>query len=355
MKHINELVGSLSHFLNWDKRRIECAGQIILAMISQKTVSLVHLVFGFRSKAQSESIYKRLKRFLAYDFDLSTIVPMVLSFFALTDKITLIMDRTNWKWGRSNINILFLSVAYKGIGIPIFWMTMNKAGNSNVDERIKVMKMVIRKVGVNRIENFVADREFIGKQWLRFLLEQKIPFVIRVRNDALIEGIMSAQVLFRKIEKGAKTAANRRVMLWGELLYVSGSRSPDGELMVLVSNRYHRCPQSVYKKRWEIEVMFQCMKGRGFNLEETRITDAQKIDRLIFLLSIAFCWMYKTGDKKSQEKPIELKKHGRKAKSIFRYGLDEICSFLANLRRYTKRLCRAISVAFDCESIGCAC
>ena len=29
------------------------------------------------------------------------------------------MDRTNWKWGKSNTNILFLGVAYKGISIPI--------------------------------------------------------------------------------------------------------------------------------------------------------------------------------------------------------------------------------------------
>jgi hypothetical protein len=28
------------------------------------------------------------------------------------------LDRTNWKWGKSNINILFLCIAYRGAAIP---------------------------------------------------------------------------------------------------------------------------------------------------------------------------------------------------------------------------------------------
>ncbi|HAT8797519.1 TPA: IS4 family transposase, partial [Legionella pneumophila] len=30
-------------------------------------------------------------------------------------------DRTNWRWGKKDINILMLSVVYKGIAIPLFW------------------------------------------------------------------------------------------------------------------------------------------------------------------------------------------------------------------------------------------
>ncbi len=35
-----------------------------------------------------------------------------------------------------------------------------------------------------------------------------------------------------------------------------------------------------YALRWEIETLFSCLKGRGFNLENTRLTDLdeEKID-----------------------------------------------------------------------------
>ncbi len=110
--------------------------------------------------------------------------------------------------------------------------------------------------------------------------------------------------------------------------------------MILASNIKFKNPQAIYKKRWEIEVMFQALKGRGFNLEKTHITNPKKIDRLIFLLTIAFCWMYKIGEIKNQEKPIEIKKHGRLAKSLFRYGFDEIRQMICNLQRYSRRLYR---------------
>jgi hypothetical protein len=40
------------------------------------------------------------------------------------------MDRTNWKFGKVNINYLVLGVAYKGMAIPLFWDLLDKKGNS---------------------------------------------------------------------------------------------------------------------------------------------------------------------------------------------------------------------------------
>jgi len=41
----------------------------------------------------------------------------------------LCMDRTNWKFGKLHINILYLAVSYNGIAIPLFgkfYLTKNK-------------------------------------------------------------------------------------------------------------------------------------------------------------------------------------------------------------------------------------
>jgi len=32
-----------------------------------------------------------------------------------------------------------------------------------------------------------------------------------------------------------------------------------------------------YKRRWEIEVLFQCLKSRGFNFEETHLKDEERL------------------------------------------------------------------------------
>ncbi|WP_366537389.1 transposase, partial [Acinetobacter baumannii] len=51
-----------------------------------------------------------------------------------------------------------------------------------------------------------------------------------------------------------------------------------------------------YALRWEIETLFSCLKGRGFNLENTRLTDPRRVKKLIAVLAISFCWCYLTGE-----------------------------------------------------------
>jgi hypothetical protein len=54
----------------------------------------------------------------------------------------------------------------------------------------------------------------------------------------------------------------------------------DGELLIVTSDK--PCPDAtaIYARRWEIETLFSCLKERGFNLEETRVTDLARIKRL---------------------------------------------------------------------------
>jgi hypothetical protein len=48
-----------------------------------------------------------------------------------------------------------------------------------------------------------------------------------------------------------------------------------------------------YGLRWEIETLFGCLKGRGFNLEDTRVVGYLRMKKLFVLPVIAFCWSHK--------------------------------------------------------------
>ena len=72
-----------------------------------------------------------------------------------------------------------LSIAYRGIGIPLFWAVLNLEGNSCAEDRIALLQRVIKRLGEKRIETLLADREFIGTEWFHFLIAQEIPFLIR--------------------------------------------------------------------------------------------------------------------------------------------------------------------------------
>jgi hypothetical protein len=52
----------------------------------------------------------------------------------------------------------------------------------------------------------------------------------------------------------------------------------------------------MYKRRWEVEILFGCFKSRGFRMENIHITNFDKIEKLIFVRALAFCWAYRIGD-----------------------------------------------------------
>lgn len=75
--------------------------------------------------------------------------------------------------------------------------------------------------------------------------------------------------------------------------------------------------------------MFAALKSRGFNLEETHLTAPDRVQRLIGLLALAFGWTHLAGEKRAaREGPPPEKTHGRRARSLFRYGLDGLQSIL---------------------------
>ena len=83
------------------------------------------------------------------------------------------------------------------------------------------------------------------------------------------------------------------------------------------------------QKRWEIETAFRAMKSSGFNIEDTHMRDMDRIERLVAIVCIAFAWSYLVGKHKDTNvKPIRILKHGRKAKSLVKYGLEEISTIL---------------------------
>jgi len=72
------------------------------------------------------------------------------------------------------------------------------------------------------------------------------------------------------------------------------------------------------------------MKSSGFDIEKTHLQDIKRIEKLILLVIIAFVWCYKVGIYLHLLYPIPIKKHGRKAKSIFKYGLSFVANYLLN-------------------------
>jgi hypothetical protein len=321
------------HFSTWNFARVKFLALFTLALIKTTTVLFRGLVSAFESGASSESRLRRIRRFLRdYPLDFDDLAVSILSMLKLEGKLILILDRTNWKFGTYTINILTLAVAYKTMAVPIFWILLDKDGSTKTLERIDIMNRFIKVFGIQRIDYLLADREFIGELWFKWLIDTKICFHIRLKSNAKIGKRVCVRNLYAGYPYDKALWQEKRFKIYGIALFVTSLRRSDTqEWVIIVSNCQPQKALERYKIRWQIEHLFKALKSKGFKIEETHLQNGNKIAKLFALLTVAFVWCYLTGVwRHEQIKKIRILKHGRPQYSFFQYGLDFLKDALLN-------------------------
>ncbi|WP_289865110.1 transposase, partial [uncultured Muribaculum sp.] len=101
------------------------------------------------------------------------------------------------------------------------------------------------------------------------------------------------------------------------------------ELQILVCFNHPQYAIETYKERWQIETLFRAIKSSGFNIEDTHLRDMERISRLVAMVCVALVWAYLVGEHKDiNVKKIRMMNHGYRAKSLVKYGLEEIADVL---------------------------
>ena len=144
-------------------------------------------------KTNMNTDYVRLIRFFKMKGveDFITGIRSLLLSVTEMDLKYLIVDRTNWKRGTKNFNLLTIGNLMQNIFMPVYWTQLNKAGNSNTEDRkalIEGLCALIEKAGKTiRGSILLADREFIGQLWFEYMLSKELSFVIRLREKMYFE------------------------------------------------------------------------------------------------------------------------------------------------------------------------
>lgn len=347
MNEITRLHEILQQHLHWHGARIKFLSLFLVALFRVRTVNLSELSLAFAGNAKPESSYKRLQRFLRdFELDYGAWSKFILSLMAIPQPWVLSLDRTNWRFGGVDHNILMLGVVHQGVAIPVLWWMLDKRGNSNSTERLLLIEEFCLLFPDVQLDYLTADREFIGEDWFAYLLTMNpTRFRIRIReSDLLWDGQVnrSGKRLFESLRLGERCILRSRQRLWGHWLYVAGLRLDDGDLLIVVTTHKPRTALRDYAHRWAIETFFGILKSKGFNLEDTHLTDMERLSKLIALLTLAMCWALRTGEWLAQGKPIPIKNHGRKAMSTFRYGADYIRHAVLNLETASHKLLEAM-------------
>lgn len=329
-----------SFFHSFDKRRITFLYLIVQAISLVQNVNLVKIACALCTDIETESNYRRIQRFMAQvRLDKVLLAKFLIRLSGISGPYTLLIDRTNWQFGQSKINYLMISIKGDGWSIPIIWSLLPKAGNSSIQERIDLLNRLLEVIPADQIYNLIGDREFIGTRWFRYLVKNKIPFDMRIRENFKVEyrnKKIRISELFKRLKINEIRTLKKMIQINGTYVGVQGSKIRNSknhkeEYLIIASYCDEQNAIERYGERWYIESMFKDLKSNGFQLQNTHLTIPERLDTLMCILAIAYTWMIKIGIWTSnvKKKIIRLKKHGRKSKSIFRLGFDTFYRHIA--------------------------
>lgn len=214
-----------------------------------------------------------------------------------------------------------------------------KQGSSDHIDRIDLIEQFIKYFSKSKVECVIGDSEFIGKKWINWLKNEKIGYVMNLRPSQHIANaqgeMVVSKLLFAHLKAGESLKLGKRKISKKEFYFswVTGIRLLNGQLIILASDEAIKDPCCIYKLRWGIETLFKSLKSGGFNLEDTHITDADRVEVLLGVVVMSYTLTFVTGQKVVEKNGMVIKNHGYKIKSFVREGIDFIIYLLKNFTK----------------------
>ena len=303
----------------------------IVALLTAKKISLHQIVKLMPGKQNAEANRMQLRRCLDHESLDRDAWAKIIAALLPKGKWLLALDRTEWKRGKTTVNLLVLSVVVYGCAVPLLWTVMSDCGASDTPERIELIERFLSLFGSSRWLFLTADREFIGDRWIGYLLENDLDFRIRIKAKEFLGHSDGRDLPAREwFGKRSCRCKPHRLRLWNQWVYVGGKYLYNDEYLVVIGNSSSNLLAD-YRLRWKIETLFQALKGRGFDLESCRISQETRLHGWFGFLALGFCWCLRKGAALEEAQPLKAKKHGRKGVSTFRRGLDFLSSLVSCL------------------------
>jgi hypothetical protein len=239
-----------------NKSRTDFIELVVLGLISSRSVQFGEIADKMLGEADTESKHRRIQRFISeYDIDYEWFAYFLILLLPKHGKLKICMDRTEWEFGDQNHNVLVLTAYSHGIGIPIWFEVLdNDGGNSHSDDRIYVIMKLLELLGKERVACVIADCEFIGEEWINWLVSEKITFYIDVRtNQFLIYNQKKYRI--SSLLQYNKTKVLNKVKIFGLQLgcAMMATAKAGKKSLAIITNHQASGALSIYKCRWSIE------------------------------------------------------------------------------------------------------
>ena len=266
-------------------------------------------------KLAFSTAYKRMLRFFQSGDTIGIfqfIFILIVNTFGNSPDCYLLLDRTNWKCGKRHINLLVIGLLYRDVFIPLVWLDLGRAGNSNSQQRLDLVDKLLLWWSLTDVPmpklHIAGDREFIGFDWLKGLELRGILYVMRIRANFKLElwfkgkitdRKFALKVIHRYLSMSCKTYAE--AVLLSELIvkvtaFDNDSSRGKAEYIYIMTNMEDMIEASkFYRKRYKIEICFKHLKKIGLRLEDLAVKGEHKVDLMFAALTLIYVMAIQKG------------------------------------------------------------
>lgn len=257
------------------------------------------------SQIQLESRVERFERLLrsAKLEPLEVLKPVttkVLTYLSRLGPLMILMDRTMIN---DTLNLLYVAVSFGGRALPLGWVVVPHEGNSNLALQQQLLGWLRQCLPARAEVYIVADREFHSIHLARWIgAQMKAHFVLRIKAGTWVRvngrwrkaGSLAVRGQSRFCSSVAVTRSPSIADFTVNLLALWSSTEAEPWLLISDADS-PTLMESIYRQRFWIEEMFSDHKSRGLDLEATRLTDPDRLQRLLVAVTLAYLWIMEVG------------------------------------------------------------
>jgi hypothetical protein len=209
--------------------------------------------------------------------------------------------------GGNRWQILRLSVEHGRRAIPVSWVVVPGTGIPSVEKLEKMLTQAAEflQPRVNGVL-FLADRGFRDCDWAQLCLKLGWHYNIRTASNTYVtrtEGPpcrmdeLGVRQGDRRYFQGVWLTQDVKLCANLSVTWTNGDEKHEPELLAVMSDQCAcRARLREYSVRMDTEESFRDDKSGGFDMADTRLQHAERLERLLLALAIAKLWCHELGE-----------------------------------------------------------
>lgn len=207
--------------------------------------------------------------------------------------------------------MLMVAVRLGERALPLTWLVRKTAGAIGFAEQVILLERIAGWLPEGVTPVLMGDRFYGSPDLIAWCAARGWSWRLRLKAQFLVTDHEGGETTLKDcFARGEWLLENVRlteklVPSHVAIIHDTGHAEP---WIIALSERPSPWRALDYGMRWGIEAMFSDLKTRGFNIEDSQLRLAERIDRLLLVVAIAVHWAVSTGMWDAQNHPLAAEK-----------------------------------------------